>query len=478
MSDLTYGKIHLFFSYAHEDDIICEDLIEHLEPLKQEGVISDWYDRRITPGKNWRKEIDTNLDRAKIIVLMISPDFLKSDYCMGIELKRGLELHWEQRCRIVPVIISKCNWANTKFGSFQALPKNAMPILDWPNRVEALENIANEMRLVCQDIVDWENPYKRSAVSDWSEIEMTTLDKQTRQQVTTNIKLRVLSKSKKKNRLTVGYTARKDGKIIPLSCFKPTGFSDGEYNLGADKIDIPLDMPLEDNLWAYLQQMGQSLPRNAEIEKNETGRGEQKILVGGKPYYCTWRGYEAIISVGNDRLKCTSKTWRCIDVPLDGIVRSEQETPIWNTKTLLLDYGWGGRNLSKNLLLEFVRRTPSVHPVRLSKLAQKARASVAYDEQLVCPVCEIPVKSVNILGHVQSVHGDPLTSQIETMRREQNKPRRPKISMAIKARREQVKALARSCDPEKLIFCPDCGLEIKAKNLVRHFDRSHITEAR
>jgi hypothetical protein len=112
--------------------------------------------------------------------------------------------------------------------------------------------------------------------------------------------------------------------------------------MGTDRLAIPLDTPLEDNLGALMQQLGANLPRNAEVEKKETGRGEQKLSIGGTQYYCTWSGYEICIATGFDSLVFTGKTWRCIDVPLDGIVKYELETPYLRTKYVLLDFGFGG----------------------------------------------------------------------------------------------------------------------------------------
>ncbi len=343
MANTEYGKINLFYSYAHEDEASCNEVMQALQLLRSESVINEWYDRQISPGENWRKLISENLARSKIVLLMISPDFLASDYCMGVELKQALDRHWERQCRIVPVIIRDCRWTKTKFGSFQALPTDGKPIAEWGNKTEAFTNIAEGIRAVCRDIVDWENPYRRCSVGDWTETEQTMLDKRSGQRITITVELRVLAKSTKKQRATVGFTARRNGQIIPVSEFLPAGFSGGTYQIGADRITIPLDTPLEDNLGSFMRQLGANLPRNAEVEKNETGRGEQKLSIGGKSYYCSWMGYEVRIAAGMDELVCNGKTWRCIDVPLDGIVKSEQETPFTKTKTVLIDYGFGAR---------------------------------------------------------------------------------------------------------------------------------------
>ena len=341
MTNIEYGKINLFYSYAHEDESSCEEVMRSLEPLRAEGIVSEWYDRQISPGENWRIQISDNLARSKIVLLMISPDFLASDYCMGVELKQALERHWERQCRIVPIILRSCPWTNTRFGSFQALPRDGKPVTKWSNEAEALSSITEGICAVCRDIVDWENPYRRCSIGDWTETEQTILDKQSGQQVTITLELRVLAKSKKKKRATVGFTARRNGKIIPISEFQPTGMAGGVFQMGTDRLQIPLDTPLEDNLGAFMRQLRANMPRNVEIEKKETGRGEQKISIGGRQYYCAWSGYEICIAVGLDRLVGTGKTWRCIDVPLDGNVKSEQETPYLKTKTVLLDYGFG-----------------------------------------------------------------------------------------------------------------------------------------
>lgn len=341
MSNIEYGKINLFYSYAHEDEELCEEIIHALEPLRDEGIVSEWYDRQILAGENWRKQISENLDRAKIVLLMVSPDFMNSDYCMGVELRQALDRHWERQCRIVPIILRNCHWTNTRFGSFQALPRDAMPVEQWENQEEALFSIMEGIRAVCNEIVDWENPYRRSSIGDWTETEQMMLDKQSGQQVSFTLELRILGKSKKKNRATVGFTARRDGQIIPMSEFQPTGLTNGVLQLGTDRIVILLDTPLEDNLGSLMRQMGENLPRNAEVEKKEKGRGEQKISIGGTSYYCTWFGYEINIASGFDSLVFSGKTWRCIDVPLDGIVKSEVETPYLKQKYVLLDYGFG-----------------------------------------------------------------------------------------------------------------------------------------
>ena len=86
-------SVTVFFSYAHKDEDLRDELAKHLSILKRQEVITAWYDRDIDAGREWAKEIDQHLNSAQIILLLISPDFMASDYCYDIELKRAMERH-------------------------------------------------------------------------------------------------------------------------------------------------------------------------------------------------------------------------------------------------------------------------------------------------------------------------------------------------------------------------------------------------
>jgi TIR domain len=86
----------LFFSYSHADEALRDQLETHLASLKRQGVISSWHDRRITAGTNVGEAIDSHLDAADVVLLLISPDFIASDYCYEREMTRALERHRER----------------------------------------------------------------------------------------------------------------------------------------------------------------------------------------------------------------------------------------------------------------------------------------------------------------------------------------------------------------------------------------------
>src|SRR5437879_11222322 len=95
------NAVSVFLSYAHEDEPLLKELLKHLSLLKQQGLISSWYDRQIVPGTNWADTIDDRLEQASIILLLVSSAFLASDYCSQVEVKRALERHKAGETRVI-----------------------------------------------------------------------------------------------------------------------------------------------------------------------------------------------------------------------------------------------------------------------------------------------------------------------------------------------------------------------------------------
>ena len=83
----------IFISYSHKDETHRSELEVHLAMLKRKKIVSVWHDRKIVAGDEWKNEIDNNLESADIILFLISPDFLASEYCYDIEVKKAMERH-------------------------------------------------------------------------------------------------------------------------------------------------------------------------------------------------------------------------------------------------------------------------------------------------------------------------------------------------------------------------------------------------
>jgi Tubulin like/TIR domain len=145
-------SLEIFCAYAHEDEPLRSALAKHLSALKRQGLIASWHDREINAGKEWAKEIDTHLNSAQIILLLVSPDFLYSDYCYGVELKRAMERHKQGEASVIPVIVRPVDWEQEPLGQLKVLPFDGRPVTSWPNQDEAFLEIAKGLRKVVEEI--------------------------------------------------------------------------------------------------------------------------------------------------------------------------------------------------------------------------------------------------------------------------------------------------------------------------------------
>lgn len=121
--------LNIFFSYSHKDESLCTELLKHLTPLKDADLINNWYDRQITPGEDWDKQIKLKLNESDIILFLISPDFLASKYIYEHEIKTAIERHKNGEAIVVPIMLRKCDIEYTLFKDIQGLPTDFEPIL-------------------------------------------------------------------------------------------------------------------------------------------------------------------------------------------------------------------------------------------------------------------------------------------------------------------------------------------------------------
>jgi hypothetical protein len=119
-----------------------------LSLLERQGLLRGWHDRKIEPGSNWDEEIDDRLRRADVILLLVSADFMASDYIWGKELEVAMERHDAGDARVIPVILRPVDWATAPFARLQALPRDGKPVVSWPSRDEAFLDVARGIRLV------------------------------------------------------------------------------------------------------------------------------------------------------------------------------------------------------------------------------------------------------------------------------------------------------------------------------------------
>ena len=147
------GAVNVFFSYAHEDKELRDDLATQLKMLERKQIISSWHDRKIGAGGEWAKEIDDRMKEADIILLLVSPDFIASDYCYDIELNMAMQRHEAGEARVVPVILRPCDWLDAPFGKLNALPEDGLPVTKWDDLDEAFLDVAKGIRKAAEEII-------------------------------------------------------------------------------------------------------------------------------------------------------------------------------------------------------------------------------------------------------------------------------------------------------------------------------------
>jgi len=142
----------VFLSYAPEDEELCLELEKHLGLLKRKGLITIWHKRRLSAGSNWEKEVDRHLSSASVILLLLSANFVDSDYCYGVEMQQAMERHEAGDAYVIPILLRPVDgWQDTRFGRLQPRPGNGKPITLWSNQDAAFADVVKGIRSVLQD---------------------------------------------------------------------------------------------------------------------------------------------------------------------------------------------------------------------------------------------------------------------------------------------------------------------------------------
>lgn len=144
--------LEVFFSYSHRDEKLRDELEKHLSALKRSKAIRVWHDRRITPGTHIDHTIARELERSDLVLLLVSADFLASEYCYTREMTKAMERHNLGCARVIPVILRPVDWHTSPFGQLMALPKDARPVTQWGRRDAAFFDIAQGVRRAAEEL--------------------------------------------------------------------------------------------------------------------------------------------------------------------------------------------------------------------------------------------------------------------------------------------------------------------------------------
>ena len=139
---------HVFFSYSHADEALRNEFEKYLSVLRREGVITTWHDRRIGPGEELHGQINDQLNSADIVLLLVSADFLASDYCYDVEMIRAMERHERGEARVIPVILRPCDWHGAPFGALMAVAPDGKPVTKHASLDDGFLEVARAIRQI------------------------------------------------------------------------------------------------------------------------------------------------------------------------------------------------------------------------------------------------------------------------------------------------------------------------------------------
>lgn len=137
---------HVFISYASQDRAFVGELDKHLRPLVTDGSITLWYDKHLLPGDDFHQLITEELNRADIILLLISSDYLASPFAYPKEMSLALARHARGEVVVIPVILRACAWTASPLATFNVLPTDQIAVELWSSRDAAYLDIVDGLR--------------------------------------------------------------------------------------------------------------------------------------------------------------------------------------------------------------------------------------------------------------------------------------------------------------------------------------------
>jgi hypothetical protein len=138
----------IFISYSRKDRRWLDRLQVYLKPYDQRGLLAIWDDKKIKPGDQWRNQIQTAIDNAAASVLLVSAEFLASDFIVNDELPPLLRKAESGGAKIFPLYVGPVSLkAYPELARFQAFNDPAKPLrsLTKPRADKVLSDVAAEI---------------------------------------------------------------------------------------------------------------------------------------------------------------------------------------------------------------------------------------------------------------------------------------------------------------------------------------------
>jgi hypothetical protein len=155
MADINQeAAVGLFCSYAHEDEPLQRAFLSHSAILRRNKWVDIWTDQRIGAGSKWDREIASKLETAQLVVLLVSSDFIESEYCYGTEMTRAMARQDAGQTKVIPIIVRPCLWQDAPFAALSALPPDGKPVTSWANQDEAWTAVTIGVKLAVKEVLE------------------------------------------------------------------------------------------------------------------------------------------------------------------------------------------------------------------------------------------------------------------------------------------------------------------------------------
>ncbi|HET8847000.1 MAG TPA: tetratricopeptide repeat protein [Ktedonobacteraceae bacterium] len=166
---ISFNIVKIYYCYAKgakEDEDLRDQLTAHLSPLRRARKLTIWFDVQIRAGSDWKLEVEKQLQEADLILLLVSADFLQSDYCYNLQLTQALNRYEAGKVEIVPILLRSVLWEETPIKQLPLiLPTSRLPITLWSNRDEAFANVATAIRDLIQSKLARKHPLSPAEVT-------------------------------------------------------------------------------------------------------------------------------------------------------------------------------------------------------------------------------------------------------------------------------------------------------------------------
>jgi TIR domain len=148
------GAMEVFIVYAANsaDEGHRENLEKHLSVLTRQQEIVLRHERLVTADKDTQAELKGMLDGADVIVLLLSPDFIASDFCYNDQMSVAMKRQRDHTARVIPVLVGSCYWEPLPFSELKVLPASRKAITSHPDEASAWTEVAREIHAAIKEL--------------------------------------------------------------------------------------------------------------------------------------------------------------------------------------------------------------------------------------------------------------------------------------------------------------------------------------